>query len=129
MASRAPRTVDLDVVVPALADKLRSERYLNATALGKSGVPKAQQQDAIARLVERGFERSGKSGVRLALREQVLQLLEARGSASIKGLFRRTAGATQKDAKVAAEALVEAGLAVIAIRGKEEALVVVEYCG
>jgi hypothetical protein len=51
--------------------------------------------------------------VRVALRDQLRELLAARGSVPLKGLFRATAGAPQKEAKLAAEALVKDGAAVL----------------
>jgi hypothetical protein len=120
---RAAKTVDLALMVPRVAERLRSDRFLNAASLAKAGIPKAQQGEAIASLLQQGFERSGKAGVRVALRDQLRELLAARGSVPLKGLFRATAGAPQKEAKLAAEALVKDGAAVLVIRGKVEALV------
>jgi hypothetical protein len=120
---RAAKTVDLALAVPRVAETLRSERVLKTASLAKAGIPKAQQAEAIASLLQQGFERSGKAGVRVALREQLRSLLAARGSVPLKGLSRATAGASQKEAKLAAEALVRDGAALFVIRGSAEALV------
>lgn len=120
---RTVPTVDLGPLLPRVVDRLRVDRFLNAAALSQAGIPKSQQRDAIERLVGNGFERSGKTGVRVSMRDQIKELLATRGSLPLKGISRATAGAKPKEVKLAAEALVKEGAALIAVRGKIEALV------
>jgi RNA-binding protein YhbY len=120
---RVATPVDFGAVLPRVAEILRVEKVLNASGLSRNGIPKAQQPQAIDRLVERGFERSGKSGVRVKVRAQLLDLLSERGTVPLKGIARATRGAVQKEAKAAAEALAREGAALIAVRGKVEVLV------
>src|SRR5712691_6817616 len=117
---RVATPVDFGAVLPRVAEILRVEKVLNASGLSRNGIPKAQQPQAIDRLVERGFERSGKSGVRVKVRAQLLDLLSERGTVPLKGIARATRGAVQKEAKAAAEALAREGAARIAVRGKVE---------
>ena len=120
---RTAQTLDLGLLLPRVAERLRADRFLNASALSQAGLPKAQQGEAIERLVREGFERSGKAGVRVALRDQLRELVASRGNVPLKGLSRATAGATQKEAKAAAESLVREGTVLLAVRGKAESVV------
>jgi hypothetical protein len=113
--------IDLDALLPRLEEPLKQKRALRAADLARLGVPRAQQREAISRLLLRGFE-AGKSCVRVPVRQQILELLRERGLVSVNGLAKFVAGASQAEAKTAAEALARDGALRIVLRGKVEAL-------
>jgi hypothetical protein len=120
---RTAPTLDLESVLPTLREALRRRRVLKASELGKLGVPAAQRSELLARLVSEGAEAT-KSGVRLPLRQQLVEAVEARGMLPLATLARLLAGATQAEAKAMAETLVREGACQLVVRGKAEVLAV-----
>ncbi len=120
MASRA-KTIDLDSVLPALRAALEREKALNAPALTKAGVPRAQHAAALSRLEADGFERTPKA-VRVPLRKQLIKNLEERKQIAPSQLVKAVRGATVKEVKAVAAALVSEGRAKTVLRGKVEIL-------
>ena len=120
MAARA-KTIDLDAVLPALRAALEREKALNAPALTKAGVPRAQQAAAFSRLEADGFERTPKA-VRVPLRKQLLEALDERTQIALSQLGKAVRGATAKEVKTVAATLVSEGRAKTVLRGKIEIL-------
>ena len=123
MAARIARSkvIDLDAALPAVRDLLNRDKAVNAAALTRAGVPRAQQGDLLSRLDSEGFERT-KGGVRVPLRRQLLAVLEERQTIPLAQLAKLVRGAPQKEAKAAAAALVSEGAARAVLRGKIEAI-------
>ena len=126
MAARATRNkiVEIALVLPSVVEALEREMALNAAALTRAGVPRAQHGEVLSRLEAGGFERT-KSGVRVPLRRQLLSALEERKTVPLAQLGKLVRGAPQKEAKAAAAALVSDGAAKTVLRGKIESIAAV----
>lgn len=104
-----------DSAVDAVEAAVRRDGAIARSALG---VPKAQAPAAVAALEARGLEAT-KRHVRVPVREQLAARLADAGLVALRGIEHAVAGATKKEATVAADALVAEGRAVRVVRSKE----------
>lgn len=100
---------------------MREQRAIRKAGLGKFGIPAPQRLEAVQRLRKLGFEET-KSAVRVPLAQQLDEILLERGVVAVAQLAKLAAGATAKECKAAAEAMVRAGRARQALRGKVQVI-------
>ena len=110
----------LEASLPALTAALELHGVLKASDLKKLKVPVESQSQVLSRLVEAGFEPMP-GGVRIPLRRQLTNLLEARGVVG-GPLGKLLKGSTPQEAKDLVQALAREGRLHLVVRGRVEAI-------
>jgi hypothetical protein len=124
MAARRIRSTvaDLNSLMPTLTQAVRERGAIGNSQLTQLGVPKAQHEEALARLGNEGFEITAK-GIRLPIRQQLRRRLEERTHLPIKGLEKLVIGCTAKEVLSIVDEFIKEGVAYRILRTKADWIV------
>jgi hypothetical protein len=115
----APVLFDLESAAGSVESKLRQSKFVKTSEFAKLGVPKAQHADVLSRLVAKGFEQT-KTGIRAALSQQLMRVVDERKQVPCKGLEKLLRGATGTEVKALVGPVVQQGRLCRLLRGKAE---------
>jgi hypothetical protein len=121
MASKraAPVPFDLESAAGSVEAQLRQSQFIKASELTKLGVPKVQHAEVLSRLVAKGFEQT-KTGIRAALSQQLMGVVDERKQVPQKGLEKLLRGATGTEVKALVDQFIQQGRLCKLLRGKAE---------